>query len=892
MKRATFILVTFALAFHVACDGVWARSTTSRQASEAVAGWLKADSRPLGAILGDTVAGVTPYADRAGEIVCYVVSLEPAGFVIVSADDLIEPIIAYSESGSFDPAPENPLGALVSIDLPARTAAVRRGSKVTDGDRKKIRRQRRWRQLTQSSQGDAGGVALQSGEPISDVRIAALIQSRWSQSGACGGYCYNYYTPNHYPCGCVATAVAQIMLYHQYPPEAVGVHEFTIEVDEIEEKASTRGGDGVGGPYRWDSMIADPWSSCAALTSQRRQAIGALCYDVGIAANMSYTRSASAAYFKPITEALMSTFGYGNAVTANSPGTGKHLWNMVNTNLDARLPVALGITNDEVGHAVIADGYGYIGATLYHHINFGWAGSADAWYNLPDFSGISPAFSVIDSCTYNIYATGSGGIISGRVTDAAGRPVPEAVVVAQRAAVRSGGLYTATSDENGIYALAKIPVKSTYTLTVSYEAVQWDPMTVKILGNKWGVDFRNRAAGGEQAEILFVDQNASAGANDGTSWANAFIDLQDALAAADWSPDVNQVWVADGTYLPDGGTGQRTLSFVLPDAVAVYGGFAGLDADAFPGGETALDQRDSLANPTVLSGDLKANDAGFRNCTDNSIHVVTAADVGDQTILDGFTITGGNANGAGPDGDASGGGMFLSEATAAIVDCTFVRNGAGASGGGLFLLGDASPWVTNCRFDGNRAASGGGIAHVDASSTIAGCVFAGNTATSAPAAGGAIYASGSSSVILANCTLTDNDATRGGGLYLKDSTTTVTNCIAWGNQAGKGPQFDLISSSTAVVRYCNIDGGSASINVQDGCVLDWGEGNIDADPLFADPAKQDWHILMESPCVDAGDPNASLEWAPFDMDGQQRIMDGRIDIGADESSVVDLDADV
>ena len=183
------------------------------------------------------------------------------------------------------------------------------------------------------------------------------------------------------------------------------------------------------------------------------------------------------------------------------------------------------------------------------------------------------------------------------------------------------------------------------------------------------------------------------------------------------------------------------------------------------------------------------------------------------------------------------------------------------------------------------------MAQVDASATFIGCVFAGNSAVLAPeAAGGALYASNAPLMIVANCTLADNGSAHGGALYIKNSTATLTNCIAWSNQAGDGPAFDVTSAATILVRYCNIDGGASSIHVQEGGVVDWGEGNMDADPLFVDPVKRDWHILLESPCVDAGDPDTSMEGTPYDMDGQQRIMDGRIDIGADESSAGEQEA--
>ena len=266
-----------------------------------------------------------------------------------------------------------------------------------------------------------------------------------------------------------------------------------------------------------------------------------------------------------------------------------------------------------------------------------------------------------------------------------------------------------------------------------------------------------------------------------------------------------------------------------------------------------------------------------------------ASGVGDQTILDGFTVTGGNAD---LEGGVNGGGMCISDGTPTIINCAFVRNRAEAKGGGLFLQGNASLQVLNCRFVGNYAAWGAGVAYQDASSTMTGCVFLGNACMgSSEAAGGAIYAVGSPMLILANCTLAGNDSAKGAGFHLDASFATVANCILWANHAGEDSEIDLASASTVCVRYCNLDGGLSSIGIRGDSVLDWGDGNIDTDPLFVDAGQYDVHLLLASPCVDAGDPNTSPEWAPYDMDGQERIRNGRIDIGADESFAGDFDAD-
>src|SRR5262249_6642077 len=119
---------------------------------------------------------------------------------------------------------------------------------------------------------------------------------------------------------------------------------------------------------------------------------------------------------------------------------------------------------------------------------------------------------------------------------------------------------------------------------------------------------------------------AAAGRHTGTSWADADTDLQAALASA--QPG-DQVWVAQGTYKPTGGT-DRTASFPLKEGVAVYGGFAGT--------ETRLTERVLAHHDTVLSGDLGAPG----NFSDDSYHVVTSTSLGAHAVLDGFTIAAGN----------------------------------------------------------------------------------------------------------------------------------------------------------------------------------------------------------------------------------------------------------
>lgn len=145
--------------------------------------------------------------------------------------------------------------------------------------------------------------------------------------------------------------------------------------------------------------------------------------------------------------------------------------------------------------------------------------------------------------------------------------------------------------------------------------------------------------------IVFVDADA-AGANDGSSWQDAFNDLQDALDFAGGSIcGAIEIWVAEGTYKPDRGIGDRAATFQLRDNTGIFGGF--------DGNEMLIDERDPTTHVTILSGDLNGDDNAGTNIGDNSYHVVTGTGTTATAILDGVTISGGNA-----DAPTSGAGLI------------------------------------------------------------------------------------------------------------------------------------------------------------------------------------------------------------------------------------------
>jgi hypothetical protein len=208
---------------------------------------------------------------------------------------------------------------------------------------------------------------------------------------------------------------------------------------------------------------------------------------------MNYESGGSGADTNAAANAFTGTFGYSNAKWAynsgsNLPETNRNA--MVNPNLHAGYPILFGITGAPGGHAIVCDGYGYQSTTMYHHLNMGWAGSDDLWYNLPTIDTSIGTFTSVYKCIYNVYPTGSGEIIGGRVTDGS-NPINGATVTA------TGG-YSTTTNANGIYALTKVPANTTFTVTASKTGYTSSSQSVTTgassnntttTGNKWPIDF-------------------------------------------------------------------------------------------------------------------------------------------------------------------------------------------------------------------------------------------------------------------------------------------------------------------------------------------------------------------------------------------------------------------
>ncbi|MGI6695117.1 MAG: Ig-like domain-containing protein [Christensenellales bacterium] len=294
---------------------------------------------------------------------------------------------------------------------------------------------------------------------------------------------------------------------------------------------------------------------------------------------------------------------------------------------------------------------------------------------------------------------------------------------------------------------------------------------------------------GTEPKIWYVKEGG-AGNRDASDWANAAANLKDIMDIAESG---DQVWVAAGTYSPGGDV---TDTFLLKQGLKVYGGFAG--------GETDLSARNWVSNVTTLNGNSKNR------------HVVTGGTdaTSDDTRLDGFTITGGNANGTGNFTYNQGGGMFNHSSSPTVANCVFSGNTANSSGGGMFNY-SSSPTVTSCTFSGNTANNyGGGMYNYNNSSpTVTDCTFSGNTVTTSGGVygGGGMFNDGSSPTVK-NCAFSGNSANQyGGGMFNYSSSPTVTNCTLSDNTATlSGGGMYNYNNSSPTVENCAFSGNSAN----------------------------------------------------------------------------------
>jgi len=395
---------------------------------------------------------------------------------------------------------------------------------------------------------------------------------------------------------------------------------------------------------------------------------------------------------------------------------------------------------------------------------------------------------------------------------------------------------------------------------------------------------------------LYVNLNAT-GNNDGSSWSNAFIDLQDALAI---QTSGDEVWVAAGTYKPGSNTG---LSFLINTGLKIYGGFNGT--------ETSLSQRDWRINETILSGDLNGNDDAnitYLNSTrdENSYHVVRV--LGENTLIDGFTVKDGHANSATIDGK-NGAGIFKKAhiQTLDITNCKIEKNVSYYNAGvyaRFDVAGTQSVNITNTIFQNNVSKGGTALAIVEnvgtCSVTVSNCLFTNNYAgnmtistglSTGFAGSAALFVTNNNSILdvnLINCTIADN--TDSGTASANNTPTSPVVAKRNGGTLNFAAANNVFHNNNSQQSFGRMGGTlyPSPVTLKNNLRPDagiWGGGTstneLIGNPYFANVSNGDYSLTSVSSAINVGN-NISASGIAEDLAGNSRVFGGTVDIGCYE----------
>ena len=405
MKKS-FILALVAVLF--ACVAR-ADKVTSEMAMAAANAWA-ARNAAFGA--GGVATNVVSVSDTnaAQTVLWHQVSMSGGGCLIVAPVTEIEPVVAALEEEPVEFPAAHPLRGILAGDMRRRLRflglypASSSGASLLSASSGSAEAQAwaeteraKWQKLVSDGTVVGGGASLMSvKDAVEEIKVQINVVdgfekngrfTHWSQSSGGGGYCYNYYTPNHAVCGCVATAAAAMMQFFGVTNCPSGVANPACRYHD-RPYSETFGKDAatIGGTYDWNLFTnCTKRADYNELSLDQREMLGRVAYDAGVGVGMMWDMldgSGSGAFTSEVAPAYTDYFGFKNAryVSFTDNPTEEQMRKLIYAQCWAGVPVGMSIKS----HAVVACGYG-IDADGVERVRvfLGWGGSGDAWYALP-----------------------------------------------------------------------------------------------------------------------------------------------------------------------------------------------------------------------------------------------------------------------------------------------------------------------------------------------------------------------------------------------------------------------------------------------------------------------------------------------------------------------------
>ncbi len=684
-------LLSAAMLTSLAATCAFAVPVTDEQAATAAANFAGAGGT-MGVTFGGGVSTVRAVAAPDGVTPLRVVKFADGNFIVTSGDTEDEPFLYMSDTpGEMSEDDENPLWALLESDMKVnervrRESAASQRIKAGAGAAAAEDKWSQWLAEPSGGRVKAGYTTAKPAQSISDVCIPEILGTRWAQGSVKGMYCYNYYTPNHDPCGCVATAMAQTMRHFKWP---------TASIPKVSQECKVDGNTKIltiqGGIYDWDMMPLVP-EETANLSEAHCKAIGKLTSDIGITVKMSYKEGGSGSNSSKAAAAYRAVWGYPDACAVPIAGTPEELdetsgeaakikafRNVYLTCISAGMPVHTAMrrtngTNSYAGHACVIDGYGYSSGKLYVHVNLGWGGklannSSTGWYlpsNINKYDcGIYHAVCNISPSTTRVKT-----LFCGRVKGIDGSPAKNCKVTAVDS---SGKKYEAKSNAYGVYCF-NVPA-GTYSVSAT---VGHATGSASVTTKAWVKD-------SSVGHVADVDINLK---GDGKFWWTGAKDGKTLSNAGNWDggkapgKDAEVIFTKAATVNAD--VNATFKSVTLNGVVTVNGS---LTAKAIAGRENLV----VGANATVtLSGDLSV--------TSDQTHLVRRVDNGGRFVVAGTVKS--NGQPVYPTKEAGKGVVVVNGATVDSANWMYatenlvngnwaVGSGGIAGTGGIWCLSDA-----------------------------------------------------------------------------------------------------------------------------------------------------------------------------------------------------------